>query len=241
VNLDPLRRLHPGRRIDWYPTLDSTMTAAAGLPPGSVVVAGEQTAGIGRHGHSWYSEPGAGLYYSIVLDLPEANPTVTLALGLAAADAIAAVCGLRCDIRWPNDVLCGRRKLAGILVQSSGGRTVAGIGINVNHPSFPPGIADIATSLRIETGVEMAREDLLAALLRAADRECKILVEEGREVTIERFTRASSYAHGKRVAVDLPEGRVTGTTAGLDPAGFLRLRRDDGVETLILAGGVREI
>jgi BirA family biotin operon repressor/biotin-[acetyl-CoA-carboxylase] ligase len=137
--------------------------------------------------------------------------------------------------------MCGRRKLAGILVQMSGGAPVAGIGINLNHESFPTELAELATSLRIETGAIVPPEDLLAALLRSVDRECKILVEEGREATIRRFTQASSYAQCKRVTVDLPEGQVTGITAGLDPAGFLRLRRDDGGETLILAGGVREV
>jgi BirA family transcriptional regulator, biotin operon repressor / biotin---[acetyl-CoA-carboxylase] ligase len=225
-----------GHTIHRYESLPSTMAAAAGLPPGSVVVAAEQTAGQGRHGHAWHSEKGAGLYCSIVLDLPEADPTVTLALGLAAVDAIAQVSGLGCDIRWPNDVMAVGRKLAGILVRATAGSVIAGIGINVNHAAFPPDIAEVATSLRIETGQAFDCEVLLVALLPAIDRECRILEKEGAAVTIARFAQASTWVRGKRVTVD----GVTGTTAGLDPSGFLRLRKDDGTETVILAGGVRE-
>jgi BirA family biotin operon repressor/biotin-[acetyl-CoA-carboxylase] ligase len=218
------------------------MRDAAGRPAGSIVVAGEQTAGQGRHGHEWHSEAGAGLYCSMVLDLPlppAEMAAATLALGVAAAEAIERVGGLRCDLRWPNDVMLGDRKVAGILVQFSGTFPVAGIGINVNHSSFPPGLAESATSLRLETGREFALEELLEALVAEADRACALLVANGRQAVIDRFTAASSYARGKRVEVAMAEGTVAGVTAGLDASGFLRLRRDDGRETLVLAGGVR--
>jgi BirA family biotin operon repressor/biotin-[acetyl-CoA-carboxylase] ligase len=244
MNLDRLRRAYPGRRIDYHASVASTMIAAAGLPKGSIVIAGEQTAGQGRHGHAWHSEPGAGLYCTFVLDLPlppEAMPTVTLALGLAASAAVREAAGVACDIRWPNDVMVGRRKLAGILVQMSGGAPIAGIGVNLNHAAFPAEISALATSLRIETGRQFTREAVLAALVPAVDRECRTLAEQGRAAILERFAAASSYVSGKRVAVALAEGEVIGTTAGLDPAGFLRLRRDDGAEILVLAGGVREL
>jgi BirA family biotin operon repressor/biotin-[acetyl-CoA-carboxylase] ligase len=84
-----------------------------------------------------------------------------------------------------------------------------------------------------------SREELLIALLPAIDSFCRMLVEGGRQAILDQFTRRSSYALGKRVRVDMPGGIVTGTTAGLDPSGFLKLRADDGSESLILAGGVR--
>ena len=84
------------------------MRAAAALPLGSVVVADEQTAGQGRHGHSWHSEPDAGIYCSIVLD---PAPVLTLALGLATVEAIAEATGLACDLRWPNDVMLDDKKV----------------------------------------------------------------------------------------------------------------------------------
>ena len=94
--------------------------AGQGCPSGTVVGADEQTAGRGRHGHSWHSEAAAGLYITEILRLPvkpDELPIVTLMLGLAAAEAIFQTCGIQCDLRWPNDVLIGSRKCAGILVQ----------------------------------------------------------------------------------------------------------------------------
>ena len=127
------------------------------------------------------------------------------------------------------------RKVAGILVQLAGDKAIAGIGINVNQTAFPPDLAAIATSLRIHTGREIPRDDLLAALLPAVDS----LAAEDPETILRLFARASSYAAGRRVAVDQPDGVIEGTTAGLNPAGFLIVRHDDGTDTLILAGGVR--
>ncbi len=242
------RRL-PGRRIEYIASVPSTMNEAArlaaeGVPSGTAVVAEEQTAGQGRHGHRWHSEPGAGLYVSIVLRphlAPDAAPLLTLALGLAAAEAIARATDIECDLRWPNDVMLEGKKVAGILVHLLDGTAVAGIGMNVNHTGFPAELAPEATSLRLASGREHAREDLLAELLPAVDRFLRMLAQAGPRAVLEAFARRSSYAAGKRVRVDQPGGAVTGTTAGLDAAGFLRLRLDDGTETLILAGGVRAL
>jgi BirA family biotin operon repressor/biotin-[acetyl-CoA-carboxylase] ligase len=214
-----------------YAVVDSTMTIAATKPLGTVVIADEQTAGQGRHGHSWHSERGAGLYCSIVL---ESSPLLTLALGLATAEAIAQTTGIACDLRWPNDVMIGSRKVAGILVQLADGKAIAGIGINVNHTAFPEAIAHEATSLRIE-GAQITRDVLLEALLRAVES----FVHEDAPTILRLFTHASSYAAGRRVTVRQPDGVIEGTTAGLDASGFLIVRKDDGTDTLIVAGGVR--
>jgi BirA family biotin operon repressor/biotin-[acetyl-CoA-carboxylase] ligase len=212
--------------IHRYPTVDSTMRIAADLPIGDAVVADEQTAGQGRHGHSWYSPASTGLYCSIVL---EPRPLLTLALGLATAEALA----IPCDLRWPNDVLIGDRKIAGILVQLVDGKAIAGIGINLNQTEFPPELE--ATSLRIVTGREFYADDLLDSLLAAVETYTNLPPED----ILKLFTRASSYAAGRRVTVDLPDGRIHGTTHGLNPEGYLIVRKDDGADTLILAGGVR--
>ncbi|HWR54336.1 MAG TPA: biotin--[acetyl-CoA-carboxylase] ligase [Bryobacteraceae bacterium] len=220
------------RRVIWLERCESTMIEAAvlaaeGAPHGTVVGADEQTAGQGRLGRAWHSEPGAGLYVSMVLRLPQAG-LLTMALGLATAEAI----GVPCDLRWPNDVLIGRKKCAGILVMTEHGAFIAGIGINLNHTSFPPDLAEIATSLRIETGREQSRAVILDALLAAVDR----WLAADRETILEEFARRSSWVRGKRVVV---EG-VRGVTDGLDDRGFLWLRLDDGTRHRILAGGVRE-
>ena len=127
------------------------------------------------------------------------------------------------------------RKAAGILVQLVNGLAIAGIGINVNHTAFPDDLQGEAISLRQHAGREFAREDILFALFPAIES----LAAEDPETILRLFTHASSYAAGRRVTVSQPGGVITGTTAGLDPAGFLIVRQDDGTDTLILAGGVR--
>jgi BirA family transcriptional regulator, biotin operon repressor / biotin---[acetyl-CoA-carboxylase] ligase len=234
VNLDDLRRVLPDRRIDYYPTIDSTMRAAAALPLGSIVIAGEQTAGQGRHGHSWHSEPGNGIYCSIVLD---PAPALTLAIGLATVEAITESTGITCDLRWPNDVMLDGKKCAGILVQLVEGKAIAGIGINVNHTKFPPDLAAEATSLRMHirfpTPDSRPLAPILAALIPAVERYAALPLEE----ILELFSHASSYVFGRRVVVN----EIHGLTAGLDSDGFLKVRQDDGTVTLILAGGVRAV
>jgi len=228
MDIERLRREFPARRIDYYPAIDSTMRAAVGLEPGSVVLADRQTAGQGRHGRRWHSEPASGIYCSIVL---KPAPALTLALGLATADAIKRATGIVCDLRWPNDVMLAGKKVAGILVRNA----IAGIGINVNHTSFPAELASDATSLRLHTGARVSSTGILLHLLPAID----AFVELDKETILRLFTRASSYAAGRRVTVAQPDGVIEGITAGLDPAGFLMVHKDDGTDTLIVAGGVR--
>jgi BirA family biotin operon repressor/biotin-[acetyl-CoA-carboxylase] ligase len=231
-------------RVRWFPSIDSTMheavrLAQAGAPAGTIIGADEQTSGQGRQGHSWHSERDTGLYVSFILRIPVAAtdlPVVTLALGLAAAEAISKTAGLACDLRWPNDVLIGGRKCCGILTQLHGSAIVAGIGINVNQSGFPLEIEHLATSLRLESGCEQSREGLLGNLSSAVDCFVDILVEDGKEALLRLFENASSYTRGRRVVVD---DTTVGTTAGLDSNGFLILRKDDGVEMLVIAGGVR--
>jgi BirA family biotin operon repressor/biotin-[acetyl-CoA-carboxylase] ligase len=223
----------PERRILRFPSVDSTQRLAAAEPLGTVVLADEQTSGQGRHGHTWHSEPGTGIYCSIVL---EPTPLLTLALGVAAVDAIAQSTGITCDLRWPNDLMLANRKCAGILVQLIDGRAIAGIGINVNHTSFPPELE--AMSLRMwggPPGPPIDREAILAALLPAIDS----VTQEDAETILRLFAHASSYVAGRRVTVDQPGGLITGTTAGMNSEGHLIVRKDDGTDTLILAGGVR--
>ncbi|HEU0122011.1 MAG TPA: biotin--[acetyl-CoA-carboxylase] ligase [Bryobacteraceae bacterium] len=238
-----VRAALPGRPVVYFESVGSTMTAAAEMrEPGTIIVANEQTAGQGRHGHSWHSAPGNGLYFTIVLApkvAPELLPVVTLALGLAVQEAIAQVCNVQADLRWPNDLLIGSRKIVGILAQLDGDRVLAGIGVNVNHASLPPDLAAIATSLRLVTGREHSREELLCAIAAGVDRMIGLLEEEGSAPVLALFTLQSSYARGRRVQVDLPGKPITGTTAGLTPDGYLLLDGDDGRRHTILAGGVR--
>ena len=264
LDIGALRREFPDRRIDYDPSIDSTMRVAAALEPGAVVLAEEQRTGMGRHGRTWHSEAGSGIYCSLIV---APAPVLTLALGLAAQEAILKSTGISSDLRWPNDVMIADRKVAGILVQLSGAKAIAGIGINVNHNSFPPELAAEATSLSRERRPGLAggsacptwpqsgagapvcgsvpdsacqpqpipREPIIAALLRAADE----YLAYDTPAILRLFTRGSSYAAGRRVEVQQPGGVIRGVTAGLNPEGFLVVRRDDGTDTLIIAGGVR--
>ena len=228
-------------KVHRFETIDSTMfeasrLAAAGAPSGTALVAEEQTAGHGRYGRPWHSEPGVGLYVSVILRVTDLQPLVTLALGLATAEAITQTTGIVCDLRWPNDVLIRDRKCAGILTQLENTVVIAGIGINVNHTAFPEELSAVATSLRMASGREESREKLLSALLPAIDSYCDLLAREGKEPILDMFTNASSYVRGRRVRVD---DTVEGITAGLNESGFLLLRDDTGKQHTILAGGVR--
>ena len=231
-NVDSVRARLSGRQIDWFASLDSTMIEARrDMQPGRIVGAEEQTAGMGRHGRKWISAAGTGLYVSMVL-AAKPIPVVMLALGLAARHAIG--CGA--DLRWPNDVLINGKKCAGVLAQLESDTIIAGIGINVTQTAFPDDLETPATSLLLE-GVRVAREDLLVALVESVDRYTRL----GADEILREFTNASSYVFGKRVRVDAGIADLEGVTCGLDPAGFLRVREDNGTETVILAGGVRPI
>ena len=230
----------------WLRTTKSTMMDAAALAMrgeehGTVVVADEQTEGIGRHGHAWHSAAMGGLYMSIILRLPlrsDAMPLLTMALGLAVQRAVDDYCGVACDIRWPNDVMLSRKKLAGIMVQLAAKDTlIGGIGVNINQPLFPEALRGLATSLLIETGHEHSKEELLDRIVAESLRYSGLLAERGKSEVIRQFEERSTWARGKPVEVD---ARIRGVTAGLNDDGFLLVQTDTGIET-ILAGGVREI
>ncbi len=252
-DINRVREQLPERRIDWHESVGSTMTVAAelarsGCASGTNVGAEQQTAGVGRLGRSWISARGEGLWISIVLRPEsfsrgssldaETLPVVMLALGLAAREAIVITTPLVPDLRWPNDVLINGHKCAGMLAQVDGGAIVAGIGINVSQSQFPPDLETPAISLAM-AGANVVREDLLVALANAVDRYTEALSLGGPVVILRAFTEASSYAAGRRVRAERDGRSIEGTTCGLEPSGFLKIREDNGMETVILAGGVR--
>jgi BirA family biotin operon repressor/biotin-[acetyl-CoA-carboxylase] ligase len=148
-------------------TPSTQLLLAPEAPEGTVVVAGEQTAGRGRLGRQWLAPAGTSLLCSVQL-LPQVDPRrlteLTVTAAYAAADAIESVAGLAPEIKEPNDLLLGGRKVAGLLAEAREERVVLGIGINVNIPAdeLP---TDVATSLLVETGHELDRADLLIELL----------------------------------------------------------------------------
>ena len=247
-------------RVEHFAEIGSTNTyaleqGAAGAPHGSVYVADAQTAGRGRGAHGWVSPPAAGLYVSVLLRpriAPADTLAISLAAGLAVLHAVRATTELVPDLRWPNDLLFGARKVAGILTEMHAEATrvryvVVGMGINVHHREFPPELRESATSLAME-GAHVGRPELLTALLRALEEETRPLMDAAtvpgatREV-LKRVEAASSWTRGKQVVGDEGQGGAPqpfrGVTAGLDERGFLQVRTSDGMRT-VLSGGVRE-
>ena len=244
-DVSSLQEQRPLTNLHYFPTIGSTMTEASrlardGAPHGTVVVAEEQTAGLGRMGRSWTSEPEVGIYCSVVLRLPlppAELPIVSLLLGLATAEAIQRSTRIACDLRWPNDVLVDGRKVAGVLAHLADSGVVAGIGINVNNTSFDPNLRTPATSLRLAGGTEVRRESVLLNLLESIDLFCGLLTNRGPMAILQAFASASSYVWNRRVCVE--EDGATGITAGLDENGFLLVRMDDGAIRRIASGGIR--
>jgi BirA family biotin operon repressor/biotin-[acetyl-CoA-carboxylase] ligase len=250
------RRLHPGplgKHVYHFFKIDSTNSVAMtlgerGEPHGTVVIAEEQTAGRGRAGHTWHSEKTNGIYMTVLLRppiSPQQAPLITLAAGLAVREAILEQTGLAPDLRWPNDLLFGRKKFCGILTEMNGEQdqihfVAVGIGINVNHDRIPEELSKIATSLRIETKHAQSRIEIVARLLRHLDSYYNRFVSEGPEAIVARFSEVSSYARGKRVRVETASETYTGTTEGLEPSGLLRVRRDDGRVLPVIAGTLSE-
>lgn len=243
-------------KLHLFPSIESTNTCAMqqavkGAPHGSVYVAEEQTAGRGRGDHAWYSETYTGIYVSILLrpQLTAADGLwLSLATGLAVHSAIENVTGLVTDIRWPNDLLAEGRKVGGILVEMNSEPSriryaVIGIGINVNQVAFPSELDRQATSLRLETGRHIPREELLIETLQSLRQEIDSLIHPenfaaARVGILGRLETKSTWIRGKWVMVD-EAGGYTGVTAGLDEKGFLLVQTENGVRR-VLSGGVRE-
>ena len=242
-------------KLHFLPVTDSTNTdalqaARAAAPHGSVYFADEQRAGRGRGNHAWHSAAGEGLYVSVLLrpQISAAHlPLLPLAAGLAAADAIRTTTGLQIDLRWPNDLLIGPRKAGGILVESKANIrgeanavafAVIGIGINVHQRGFDTGLSTPATSLELETGHQVSRQDLLVSLLKSVERETLALRDPASDTTMFlRLEQSSSWVRGRKVEVHGPQA-CAGVTAGLDSQGFLIVHTDSGLVT-VQTGGIR--
>lgn len=243
-----------GHRILHYFRVESTNTiamrrASQGAAHGTVVLAEEQTGGRGRFGRTWYSEKSSGIYASLILRpplAPAAAPAMTLMAGVAARAAIERSTGLAADIRWPNDLLLNGKKVCGILTELKAEvdqlhAVVIGIGINVNHRQMPEELRSIATSLRMESGRVHSRVQILAALLREIEHYYDLMIKEGTSAIVSRWTAVSSYARGKRILVRTATGEFRATTAGLEPSGALRIRRDDGREEPLVSGEIAQV
>jgi BirA family transcriptional regulator, biotin operon repressor / biotin---[acetyl-CoA-carboxylase] ligase len=234
-----------------FESLPSTNTelarlASEGAPEGVSVVADEQTAGRGRLQRAWSSPKGAGLYFSILLrpTIPQnCWPLITFMAALAVSDALREACELETDIKWPNDILSGERKICGILAEAIetpvGRAVILGIGINLTQNAFPPELENVATSVAEATGRAGDREQILAALLDTLSRWHSQLNDPGK--IVDAWSNRSSYAIGKLVQVSNGDDVWQGTTCGVEPDGALRLRTSSGEIKLVRAGDVYSV
>ena len=231
-----------------FESLPSTNTevarlASEGAAEGVSIVADEQTAGRGRLQRTWSSPKGAGLYFSMLLrpKMPQISwPLITFMAALAVGDALLEAAGVQTDIKWPNDLLSGERKICGILAEAidtpDGRAVILGIGINLTQNAFPPELANVATSVAEVVGHPADREQILVALLDALSRWYFRLDEPGQ--IVDAWSNRSSYAMGKLVQVSNGDAFWEGTTSGVEPDGALRLRTSSGEIKLVRAGDV---
>ena len=234
--------------IHRFTTIDSTNTwamdqARAGAPEGLVAVAEEQTAGRGRLGRKWIAPPGASLLMSVLL-----RPTsleadrlhlATAAVAMAAADALALIADVRPELKWPNDLLVGNRKLAGVLTEVDGPAVdgtlavVVGIGINCTWPDeLPDEIADIAVAANHVAGRPVHTNDVLDCLLENLGER----LDAGWDAVAREY-KSRVATIGREVRVELAEESFTGTAAEVEDDGALVVISDDGPRR-VLAGDV---
>jgi BirA family biotin operon repressor/biotin-[acetyl-CoA-carboxylase] ligase len=220
---------------------DALAAAKSGAPHGSLFGAETQSRGRGRRGSEWVSTPGAGLWFSLLLR-PELRaelvPGLALCAGLAVRSAVASRVAAPTLVKWPNDVLAGGKKLAGILVESqfTGAQVagvVVGVGINVTQASFPEPIAELATSLSLLGATALARERLLADVLEAFESELARISTHGMPAVAEAL-RPHDALFGRQLRI----GDVEGEGAGIDASGALLVRRANGDLTAVVSGHV---
>ena len=242
------------REIEVVPSTGSTNAdllarARRGEPEGVVLAAEEQTAGRGRMGRTWVAPPYAALTFSLLIrpDVPPARRGwLPLLGGVAVAAAVAEVTGVDARLKWPNDVLAGEAKLAGILAEAAGDAVVVGIGLNVStEPDELPGPgpgALPATSLRVAGATALDREKLLLAILTGFERWYQAWRQAGgdpdRSGLRPEYTRLSATI-GRTVRAELPGGQaLSGLAAGVDSDGRLLVRVSSGAEVAVAAADV---
>jgi len=233
-----------GREVLWYPEVSSTSDVASsraegGAGEGLLVIADMQTAGRGRLGRTWASPPGAGIYASIVFR-PNSRVArlLTLAAGVAVAEGITQATGLEPELKWPNDVHCEGRKLAGILAERGADHVVLGFGVNVLQAMYPADVRARATSIELELGREVDRALVLAECLAALAARYRDL-NDGREGAVMAAWRSRAASMlGRRVEWDMAGASQRGMAERVDEDGALLVRTENGL-VRVISGEVR--
>ena len=238
-------------QVHWHERVTSTNDLAGrlaeqGAAEGCVVVAEAQSAGRGRQGRAWSSPAGAGLYASAVLrPRSDVVPVLTIAAGVAIAEAIQGATGLEPTLKWPNDLFVGTRKLAGILAEAGSSPTgaqhvVLGFGVNVLPAAFPPDVASRATSLEGELGRPIDRRLLLNACLDRLASRYQDLHDVRITSVLDAWRARAAPLLRRRVEWDRGDARACGVAETIDDTGALLIRTDCGI-VRVISGEVRWI
>jgi len=249
-------RLHTrliGRSLYHFYDVDSTNMFASRLVAhgrkvheGSVILAEMQSAGRGRLGRSWHSEREAGIYASLILFPkipPSLAPLFTLGTAVALHNAVERYTGMDIDIKWPNDLLVGRKKFCGILSEIQAEvdlvkTMIVGVGINVNHEKMPEEIAGRATSLRIASGRIQSRLEILLEFFEEFENIYMDFERKGPRGIVEQWMRFSSFANGRKIEIHDGVRKIAGVTRGLNPLGALRVEQKGGQMEEVYSGDV---
>ncbi len=236
---------YPEKKIYSYRSLDSTNLTARrlaeeGAPSYSIVVADEQRSGRGRQGHNWFSPPGLGLWFSIILRTEDLSPyeiaPITLVTAAVLASYLRKAYKIEAMVKWPNDLLVKGAKIGGILTESRmikggpGYLVVVGIGLNINQSQndFPPELKDLATSLFRVTGKKYNRNDLLLSIRKELFRAYRLFFIEGFTPFQELWEKNSSTL-GKKVKITWPGGIMEGEALGLNHDGALLIKDRENI------------
>ncbi len=240
-----------GQELHSHSTIDSTNTevrrlAENGAKEGLLVIADEQTAGKGRRGRSWTSEPGENIYMSYLLrpDIDPSNASmITLVAALSCAQAICEVTGLPAQIKWPNDIVVNGHKVTGILTEMSTEMTsiqyvVVGIGINVNQKTFPEEIREVASSLSLELGQDVVRSRIIAAYGNFWEQNYDLFLKAGNLSGIRAIYERFLVNIDREVVVIDAGGNQEFISRGINDMGELLVEDADGTVQTVRAGEV---
>jgi BirA family biotin operon repressor/biotin-[acetyl-CoA-carboxylase] ligase len=243
------RGLTIGKPMELMEEIDSTNDAAKraaknDAPHGALFVAESQSRGRGRQGRAWLGARGESILASVVLRVrcaPRDLPPISLAVGLAARDAVANALGEknRAKLKWPNDVVIDGKKVAGVLIEavltsSRVEAVIVGVGVNVHQRNFPDEIADRATSIALHAHEAPDRANVLVDFLSGLDRDVAHVASRGLGLVHARITAADAL-RGNQIRTD--DG-IAGVAIGIDLDGALRVRKEDGAIVRLSAGEV---
>ncbi len=237
------------RNVIYYKEIDSTNRKAKELAEtkseGLVVIADRQTAGRGRRGRSWESSAEDNLYMSLLLkpQIPVTHASMlTLVMACSVADAFAK-CGIRAQIKWPNDLILGDKKICGILTEMEVTDeqidfVVIGVGVNLNQSMIAEELKDKATSVFLETGKRIEREELVTAILDCFEENYACFQKEQNLNFLQEEYNEMLVNKNRQVLVLEPAGEYQGIAMGINEKGELLVQKEDGQLEPVFAGEV---